>query len=217
MILFKTFKITKDIFHLQFKSKYLMNSTLLRFTEIIESPKFRSKIGFTLEEFMDWYSAEYGCFDYFEKWYGHNIGSELLLPFYRGQMNPLSQKEKIFLKRFEKILHKKFYIVATFKQDKTERSTLKHEVSHALYEIDKIYHKKINESLDFLSKDNQKKTNKELKRMGYSEDVFLDETHAYLLENYKDFFRFEDENVDFVSKKIKKIYKEHTKCFKNLK
>ena len=90
-------KVVKHrIYLIQAATGYQLASTFLRFQEHYGSPRFRGR-RFTLEEYMDWYAAEYGGFTYFDDWEGFNIPSWVLSPFRNGEFDPLLRKEKKLL------------------------------------------------------------------------------------------------------------------------
>ena len=103
----KVKEIIKNIFHISFSTQHELASTFLRFQEYYESPKFRGKI-FSFYEYKKWYTAnspkgkKTGKFTYYKDWGGFNIPSYVLKPFYQGKFNPLSNKEKKFLRAFKK-------------------------------------------------------------------------------------------------------------------
>ena len=175
----KKLQITDKIFLVAFKDQFDITSTFLRFQEFYESPKFQGKV-FTLEEFKKWYTSLKGSFSYYTDWNGFNIPSYILQPFYDGEFNPLSEKEKKFLELFKKEKGK-FYVIGVHKDIKDISKLLNHEVAHGLFYTDEEYHKKI---LDIISKFDVEDIKNELRaKGGYSEDVLTDEVHAYSLDS----------------------------------
>jgi len=77
-------KISEDIYLLVFKNQIDLTSTLLRFQEHFESPKFKDKI-FSHKEFVNWYSKGKEGFTYFKDWSGFNFPSTNLKNFKNGQ------------------------------------------------------------------------------------------------------------------------------------
>ena len=57
-------KIGNNIYLLMFENQFELCSTMLRFQEYYESPKFKNKI-FTLEEYKKWYSKGNKKFTYY--------------------------------------------------------------------------------------------------------------------------------------------------------
>lgn len=151
--------------------------TFLRFQEYYENPQWRNKI-FTLGQFKDWYSREYGAFTYAEDWGGFNIPSYVLEPFKNGLFEPLTAEEQNLLDYFK---HRTddFYIIGVSEPD----STLDHEIAHGLYYTNSKYK---NEVMRVLSQNNKnlKEVHSFVKGMMYHESVWLDEVHAYVSADY---------------------------------
>lgn len=154
-----------------------LGETFIRFQEYYESPNkdFRNKI-FTLGAVKHWYSIEYGGDVYSDTWVGFNIPSCVLTPFRNGLFDPLTEYEKNLLD-FLHYRHDNFYIIGA-----QNKSTLRHELCHAMYgyipkyklEIDKFIHK---HSQKF------KKITKYILEKGYHKDVLNDEIQAYVTDN----------------------------------
>ena len=115
--------------------------TFIRFQEHYESPQFRNKI-FTLGQLKNWYSIKYGADTYNKDWTGFNFPSRILEPFRQGLFDPLTKEEKRLIKLL-KYRNDDFYIIGA-----NSDSTLRHELTHALYHNNKDYRKKINQLLD---------------------------------------------------------------------
>jgi len=172
-------KILENIYLLEFKNQYDITSTMLRFQEFYESPKFQGKI-FTLEEYKKWYSKmKGGKFTYYTDWNGFNILSKVLIPFYEGKFNPLSEKEKQILDLF-KNNKEDYYIIAVHEEDKNCKETLKHETAHALFYTKPEYKQEIIKIIKRFSLEKAKKT---LLKAGYCKEVLDDEIQAYSIDS----------------------------------
>jgi hypothetical protein len=169
-------QILKNIYLLKFDNQLDLTSTFLRFSEFYESPEFRNKI-FTLEEYKKWYTQIKGKFSYYEDWCGFNIPSNILTPFYEGKFNPLTAKEKQLLELFNKEKGD-FYIIGNHKEDKSD--SIKHEIAHALFYINSVYHNSVIELLKGFDLTNPKK---ELIKEGYTNEVLDDEVQAYAVDD----------------------------------
>ncbi|MGV8169138.1 MAG: ABC transporter ATP-binding protein [Candidatus Nanoarchaeia archaeon] len=208
-------EIMPGIYHVQFKTQYEQNSTLLRFQEHYESPRFKGKI-FTLKEFREWYikntvlGKRHG-FNYYSYWLGFNFPSTNLKPFLEGKFDPLSKKEKQFLETINKINKKRFYIMTTFSGAKVRIDH--HEIAHGLFYINKEYKKQVLLVLKKLSSKERQTLEKYLaKEMGYHEEVIEDEMQAYLLCELNGLKKLKmTHNLKKISTEIKRIYKEQTK------
>lgn len=200
---FKVLRPHKNIIHLKFKLKRDLTKTMLRFQEHFESPKFRNKI-FSLEEFKTWYIAQpenKGKFDYYSKWSGFNFPSKILKPFYEGQFDPLTAEEKTLLDTLRDE-QGKFYVIATFNNE-----DLKHETAHARFHIDAKYRKEVKRIVKTVD---TKPICKILKEMGYDKSVWVDEVHAYMLEDDDYFVKEFKVNIDDyreARKQLEEIYR----------
>ncbi len=175
----KKLQIANKVFLLVFENQFDITSTFLRFQEFYESPKFRGKV-FTLEEFKKWYTSLKGTFSYYTDWNGFNIPSHILQSFYSGDFDPLSDKEKKFLELFKEE-KEKFYIIGVHRNIKDISKLLNHEVAHGLFYTDAKYHKRV---LEIISKFDVGEVKNELRaKGGYSEEVLVDEVHAYALDS----------------------------------
>jgi hypothetical protein len=126
-------EVKEHIFHLTFSDRRHMSSTFLRFQEFYENPEFRGRV-FSREEFINWYTGEQGSFTYFDEWEGHNVPSEIFIPFYDGKFDPLTDEEKALLDLFRHKAHP-FYVIATF----GEGNALDHEIAHGFRTVRPSY------------------------------------------------------------------------------
>lgn len=185
----KIIELFPNIFHIHFSTRLLLTSTFLRFQEHYESPEFRGKI-FSLEEYKKWYISvspkgkETGKFTYYEDWSGFNIPGYILEPFFEGKFNPLSLEEQHFLKMFEHMRGKYFYIIGTFGDEKGI-DVLEHEIAHGFFATNENYKEKVLQTISKLPLNSRKNMEKYLSSSGgYHPSVFDDEIHAYLLTNF---------------------------------
>jgi hypothetical protein len=166
-------KIAKGVYLLQFKTQYELAATFLRVQEHYESPQFHGRI-FTLEQYMDWYAARYGNFTYYQDWAGFNVPSTAFQPFYDGRFDPLTAKEKRLLGLF-KNLRERFYVIGVYEG---ARSSLTHELAHALFFIDAGYREAVRAAMRGY---NTSALEKQLTKAGYARHVIPDEVQAYLV------------------------------------
>jgi hypothetical protein len=180
-----------------------LGETFIRFQEYYESPnkKFRNNI-FTLGDIKNFYSIEYGADLYSELWIGFNFPSSVLSPFKQGLFDPLTPQEKELLVLL-KYRHDKFYIIGA-----QNNSTLRHELSHAMYGYDSKYKSEIDNYIAKNKKGFDKVSNNILKK-GYAKTVLNDELQAYITDNDDDFIR---NNLDpSLINGILSIYKRYRK------
>jgi hypothetical protein len=181
---FKKIYLAPNIIHLKFKRQKDLTRFFMRFQEHFESPEFRGKI-FTIAEFKKWYKKEKKSkkFTYYKDWTGFNIPSRILKPFVLGKFDPLTKFEKIFLD-LTKNEEGRFYVIGTFKN-----GDLRHEVAHALFYVNPAYRREVKKILKTMD---LKIFYDQFKQMGgYHPSVWLDETHAYLMEPDKKWFKDE--------------------------
>jgi len=180
-----------------------LGETFIRFQEYYESNNsdFQGKI-FTLGAVKHWYSVEYGADLYSDTWIGFNFPSAVLLPFKQGLFDPLT-KQEIELINLLKYRNDHFYIIGA--QDK---STLRHELCHAMYGY---YEKYRNEIDKFISKHHNKftKVKKYILNKGYAKTVLNDELQAYITDN-DDSYILNNLDAELISG-INKIYQRYKK------
>lgn len=166
----------------EFYTQYEMCSTLMRFQEHYESPRFRGRI-FDHEQFMDWYASKNEeVFSYFQDWEGFNFPNSTLQPFYEGRFDPLLRKElRCFLETMRRQYGRRWsadwYVIGCLAGKKHEL-TLKHEIAHAFFLVDERYRHAVLESIRAHKTESIKQ---QLEKMGYHESVFEDEVHAYVM------------------------------------
>jgi hypothetical protein len=198
--------------------------SFIRLQEFYESPykEIYEKV-FTLEQLMDVCAKYTGTFTYPEDWEGFNIPSNIYHRFYtlfKNNLNDFSVKENTLFESINKFIKKRkllrFYLVGTYK-DRTENSTIRHEIAHALFYLSKEYEKKMVElNSDFKLKYPKayKKVKRALLNDGYSKHVIDDEIQAYFSEKRSNYFigRYGIR----ISKKILKEYRRaFSKTFNN--
>lgn len=164
-------KIGHRIFLVRFDSQYALAATFLRIQEHYESRRFRNRV-FSLEDYMDWYAAEYGAFTYFEDWSGFNVPSAALQPFHDGRFAPLLRKEERLLGLFERE-RPPYYVIGI-----ADDVDLKHELAHALFCTVPAYRREV---LAALRAYDTASLRTRLADAGYHRAVLTDEVHAYLV------------------------------------
>jgi hypothetical protein len=178
---FSVTKISPGIFHVNFAKVGDLARTFLRFQEHYESPKFAGKV-FTLKEFKAWYKKSRGKkrFTYYRDWDGFNIPASILVPFKDGSFDPLTEEESDFLQAVRDV-PATGYIIGT--AGNSEPSTLKHEIGHGFYLTNELYRLRVDDALGRIPKKQLSKIFAYLRELGYSEIVFMDEAHAYIMAN----------------------------------
>ena len=164
-------EIDDGIYVVRFASQYALASTFLRIQEHYESSHFRGRV-FTLEDYMDWYAAQFGAFTYFQDWSGFNVPSTALEPFYAGRFDPLLRKEQQLLRLFRRV-RPPFYVIGLYDDD-----DLTHELAHALFFMRSDYRREVRAAMHRF---NTAAIARHLASLGYHRRVLEDEVHAYLI------------------------------------
>lgn len=185
-----------------------LGETFIRFQEYYESPskKFRNQI-FTLGDVKNYYSFQYGADLYSELWVGFNFPSSVLSPFKQGLFDPLTNQEKELLELL-KYRNDSFYIIGS-----QNNSTLRHELSHAMYGYNEKYKQEIDSFIKKYKKDFSKVSRNLLKK-GYHKSVLNDEIQAYITDNDDEFIK-NNLNPNLING-IFSIYRKHRKHDKKL-
>lgn len=182
-----------------------LGETFIRFQEYYESPnkKFRNQI-FTLGQIKQWYSVEYGADLYSDLWVGFNFPSFVLEPFRTGLFDPLTDLEKSLI-HLLKYRNDKFYIIGA-----QNKSVLRHELTHALYDSSEDYRSSIN---NYIKKNKKRfvKVIRYLMKKGYCDSVINDELQAYITDN-DDEFILNNLDIELISG-INNIYKQFRKKY----
>jgi hypothetical protein len=84
--------------------------------------------------------------------------------------------EDIF-KKCSKITGGKFYLIGALKG---HTDVIKHEIAHGMFYLNPEYKDKMSKLVAELSSKSRNHIFKRLKEMGYTKEVFIDETQAYL-------------------------------------
>ena len=97
-------------------------------------------------------------------------------------MGELSLREKSVLKKLK--IPGRFYVIGTFKSDKKlDLEVKKHEIAHALFYLDNQYRRNVENILKTID---CRRIHRYIKNLGYHKEVFVDETHAYLITDFED-------------------------------
>jgi len=191
MIKYKIKMVRPNVFAVVVEDDYQLAMTFCRVQEFYESSneEFRGK-NFSIWKFMDWYSREHnGSFTYASDWAGFNIPFEVL----EQCMNEMKEIES----PYDKVMQSIYNLV---KNQKTEGKayiigvpdldgpTFIHEVCHALYYTNDEYKEAADKITQELKRSIPTAYNffcRNLKTMGYAEEVFDDEIQAYLTTNWE--------------------------------
>ncbi len=189
------------VYILSFPDRYLLAATFLRFQEHYESPEFRGR-AFTWEEFMDWYARTNGKFSYLEDWAGFNVPDRVLRPFYRGDFDPLTVKERKLLEMFRGV-EPPYYVVGTVKG---KLNDMIHELVHGLFAACSDYRRDVRECL---GRHDLAAARRALLKMGYCREVLDDEINAYVTTGLDGPLKRESRSLGTVKPLLLAIFRRH--------
>jgi len=195
------------IYLIESKSRQDLAQTFMRFQEYYESPEFAGKY-FTTEDFLAWYGQKYRKSVYHKDWSGFNVPSNVFNPFFEGNFDPLTDKEKKLL-NFLKGVDGEFYVIGITKADYDWVETLKHELAHGMFFSDKSYREEILACISELSPNSARMS---LKKMGYGSNVIDDEVNAYLLtepETMANPHLLSLSNSKSIQEKLNRVFEKH--------
>ncbi len=182
--------LTDRLALVEFPSRKELAGSLVRIQEHFESPQFRGR-GFTLEEFMAWYTAnspngkKTGKFTYATDWQAFNLPAKAFESFYSGEFDPLSPQEQSVLKMLQPRVKEGVYFIATWKNG--SEHDLRHEVAHGLFNTNARYKRAILGAIAHLSEGQRAGLQAFLgSTAGYHEQTYLDEMHAYLIAGHEE-------------------------------
>ncbi|PIN87947.1 hypothetical protein COV12_01195 [Candidatus Woesearchaeota archaeon CG10_big_fil_rev_8_21_14_0_10_32_24] len=178
-------KVHEQIYHVRFKSQNNLSKTFCRFQQHFESPFFKGKY-FSMASFKRWYithspdAKKTGRFTYYQDWAGYNVPSYVFKPFQKGKFDPLSPEETALLTVLPLKEKKKFYVIGTYGNH--TKDTIQHEIAHGLFFTNKEYRKDMLRLIYQIDKQSREAINHHFAQTkGYHHDVWLDETHAYIM------------------------------------
>ncbi len=190
MMDYQVTRMANRVIRVNFDRRLDLCMCFLRVQEFYESPKFRGKY-FTVAEFVDWYSTNFGegVFTYIADWDGFNVPSSTINKFYtllsdnNGERNNFDLQLISICEKIEqdyKIDRSPYYLIGTHSEDDEGNITLDHEISHALYSLNRRYRREVNKLIDQLPEEQvTAKMYKVLTDYGYHKAVHKDELQAY--------------------------------------
>lgn len=175
-------KVQKNIYIVSATSQYELAISFLRLQEFYES-SFPEICGhyFTTEQYMDRYAEEFGNFTYTSDWNGFNIPGDVVEKFFKVFGDDLTNHEKELRKLLVPALNPvrkvRFYVIGVHGNDV---GVVDHETAHALFYLSSEFNKSMTELIDNIHPIIKKRIFTKLKKMGYGENVLIDEAQAYL-------------------------------------
>jgi hypothetical protein len=191
--LFKLKEVKKNIFLLQFSNDYDMCMFFLRYQEYYESPspKYRGK-SFKILDFMRWYSLKFGsgAFTYPTDWSGFNIPGDIIMKVNSLGIPDRNDYDMQMLGVYQHCVKKtgstNFYIIGVADDTTSISSALPHEIAHGFFYVYPEYKKQMTKLVKVMAPELRETMNKYLLKVGYTPQVFVDETQANMATS-KDF------------------------------
>lgn len=178
--MYKLREVVDKVWVVEFDSYYNLGMTFLRYQEYYESPNpkfFRNP--FMINEYKEWYSGG-DEFTYHMDWLGFNIPSKFILEC-QSNIPDHNEWDKIMSDIVTKVIDTSgdtFYLLGIKEGD---NDVLDHEVAHGLFFTDKAYQIEMTSLYNDLPDRVRNKVHSYLRNSGgYSEEVFMDETQAYM-------------------------------------
>lgn len=182
---FKLEEIRPKIFLMSFKEPYDLAMYFVRYQEFYESPspQYRGK-KFELLDFMRWYSFKFGngVFTYPDDWAGFNIPGDIIKQIWDLGITDRNIYDYEMLQVYRECQKKSkgdFYLIGV-SSEKEEAITLKHEIAHGFFYTTPSYKKEMTQLVKELTPEVRQKMNDELKELGYTPKVYIDEIQAYM-------------------------------------
>jgi hypothetical protein len=180
--LFKLKEVKPNIFLLEFSNDYDMCMFFLRYQEFYESPspKYRGK-SFKILDFMRWYSFKFGhgAFTYPIDWSGFNFPDYVVQDAHDLGIIDFNDYDRQMWEVYQSCKNKtkdKFYIIGVVKGN----GALSHEIAHGFFYLNSQYKKEMTKLVKALAPEVRNAMNKYLLKVGYTPQVFIDETQANL-------------------------------------
>jgi hypothetical protein len=177
---YKLDNILGSIYSVCFESREELWKTFVRYQEYYESPKFHNKL-FTLNEFRAWYSKEFGNgeFTYGNDWAGFNIPSFVIEECQHA--SDLNIYDYIMFGIYADITKdekKDFYLLGVC--DESTDEDLPHEIAHGLFHTSEEYKNSVVDLVDQMPEREYEKIRNYLIKIGYGNNVLIDELQAYM-------------------------------------
>lgn len=185
--MFKTKKPIKNCLLLEFNTQKDLALAFCRVEEYYEgNPKVNGKY-LSFVDFIDAFMTDDGKLDYFHYWTGFNIPGNIYMEWSQKNMSDKTYWETALAQAISSKLdlEKPFYIIGSKKGSK---NVIDHEIAHALYYMNSNYKSAMNELNYNFNKQYRMqycKVVKNLKSMGYGQNVVRDEIQAYMSTSKK--------------------------------
>lgn len=173
----KTRLILPEVVLCTAKDRYDLAMHFLRYQESYESTstRFRNK-SFKLLDFMEWYSKKQGdgAFTYPTDWAGFNIPSAVVTGVHALGISDYNRYDERMRQISEQVVGGGYIIGAQ------DPETIQHELAHALFYTNSAYRGQACRLVREMPAAPRFNLVKELKRLGYAQNVHVDECQAYM-------------------------------------
>jgi len=185
--MFKSSKPIKNCLLLEFNTQKDLALAFCRVEEYYEGQPQLNRNYTSFVDFIDFFMKDDGQINYFNFWAGFNIPGNVFMEWAQKEMWDKTKWELALINEIEKKLDlsEPFYIIGGKKGD---MNVIDHEIAHALYYMNESYKSEMEEMNYGFYKNYRmqySKMVKELKRMGYGENVIKDEVQAYMSTSKK--------------------------------
>jgi hypothetical protein len=220
-IKYKLKEVAEDVYLCTIKDSYDLTMTFCRVQEFYEShfKQIRGK-KFKMLDFIKLYTqwSSEGAFTYTTDWVGFNVPSSCIENLFKLGIDDFNEYDNVICNIHNKINKKRYYLIAGCYND---TDTIKHELCHAFYYLDKNYKKHTNNICKELLPTVYKKIEKRLLSIGYCKQVIRDEVQAYLSTDIGEireikFNKKELKNFNTIKSRFEKYFKQ-VKQSKNIK
>lgn len=201
---------------------YDLAMTFCRVQEFYESPikEIRGK-RFTLIELMARYAKKNnGSFSYPLDWGGFNLKGSTIKELFDLGIDDFNVYDSIIKEIHDKIINEigssQYYLMGA----DSNKSTIKHEICHALYFLEKNYKKTVDSILKKLTTTIYNKLKQSLLDIGYCRDVIQDEIQAYLTIDHRTLLKrikITDKEAKDLAQIITNLKKNYQMYSKNIK
>lgn len=216
-------ELAPGLIHLDFLTKIQMNKALMRPQEFAENPKLKGVVA-SSRRIQRYYKSFFGNgrWDYHKAILGCNIPGHCFDYLKDGRAKPTASEQEVLdlLAPYEG----KFYVIASADSDHKANTNdaLEHEIAHGTFYLDEEYREVV--ISEIVSNPHYKKLWNAVKRMGYHDDVVIDEINAYIVTDTIPDLRYRFRNMSeeelksietFYRARLTQLFEEHRKDKKN--
>jgi len=205
-------EVYPNVLLVSFPNKKELTFTMCRVEEFYEaaSEKIRGKV-FTWAEFIDEFTDVNGHMNYFHSWSGFNVPGDVfdewVTLFNDMSLRELALVDLVYAAPLNEDM--RFYVIAAVENDSSVED---HEIAHARFYVDEIYHAAMVELNSKLDIDARILLTEEFTKLGYSATVHEDELQAFLSTSS---FEYMDKRFNMPEEMFNRITPAYVNVFKN--